>query len=77
MPRLKFDPVDLRLLAAFDSSFIVDDNNELASVSGCKIEIVRIDVDKLELTVVFDKVEFPILMSRSQTLKELHVADDS
>lgn len=76
MTRLKFDPVDLRLLAAFNSSVIIDDNNESAVITDCKVTIVRPSDDKLELTIEFAELDFPILLLRSKTLEELGVKDD-
>ena len=77
MPNLKCDSLDRRLISALDESFIIDDSGESASISGLTIKIVRPADDRLELTIEFNNVEFPILMSRTQTLRQLHVAAES
>jgi len=77
MTHLKLDSLDQRLLAALDEGFIIDDSGESASISGPSIRIVRTADDKLELTIEFSGVEFPIVLSRTQTLRQLHIAGES
>ena len=77
-PRLKFDSLDKRLLAARDPDFVIDASNEAAEVSGpMTIRIVRTADDRLQLTIDFSGVEFPIVLSRTQTLRQLHIAGES
>ena len=75
---MKFDSLDRKILAALDDSFIVDDNNEVATITGAiTIKIVRIADDRLELTIEFSELEFPIVLSRAKTLEQLDIADPS
>jgi len=78
MTHLKFDSTDHRILNALDNSFIIDTSGEVASVSGpITIRMVRIADDRLELMIEFSGTEFPILLSRTQTLRQLHIASES
>lgn len=77
MTSLKFDSLDKRLLTALDPDFVIDASGEAASISGLTIRIVRPADDRLELTIEFNNVELPVLLSRSQTLRQLHIASES
>jgi hypothetical protein len=77
MTNLKFDPTDLRLLSAFDSSVIIDDDNESAVITDCKVTIVRSEDDIMELLVEFPNLELPIRLSRTRLLKTLNIAGES
>ena len=75
---LKLDALDRQMLAALDPDFAVDDNNEVATISGpITIKIVRTADDRLQLMIEFSEQEFPILLSRSQTLRQLNMVDES
>ena len=40
-------------------------------------KLVRTADDRLQLTIEFSEQEFPILLSRTQTLRELNITDES
>ena len=46
--------------------------------TGAKIELIRIADDRYDLTIDFPTgVQFPILMSRTQTMRTLGIKDES
>ena len=71
---MRLDDQDKQILLALDASFIVDDDKEVATLSGpTTITIIRTAADRLEMTVEFANIDFPIAMLRSQTLKSLGI----
>jgi hypothetical protein len=78
MARLKFDSMDRQMLTRFDPDVEISNNDEIAVIKGpMRIEIVRIADDKLELNIGFAELDFPIVLSRSQTMSRLGVKDES
>ena len=75
--RIPFNEQDKRLLAALDGSCIIDDSNEVAVITDCKIKITRIAADQLEMEVEFANVKLPILMLRSQTMQRFGIKNES
>jgi hypothetical protein len=78
MTNLKFDSLDLRVLARFDDSAIVDGDGEVAVIDDVKIGITRIGDDRFEFLIKFPELDFPVVVSRSRTLDTLGIkADES
>jgi hypothetical protein len=62
--RIPFDNLDRQMLARFDPDVEINGSSEVAVIKGSmRIEIVRVADDKLELTVGFSELDFPILLS--------------
>jgi hypothetical protein len=76
---VQFDSSDKAALHKLDSDFTIDAGGESATIAGdMKIEIIRIAGERYQLVINFPGgMEFPILLSRSQTLKQLSVRDES
>ena len=72
--RIPFDNLDRQMLARFDSDVEINSSGDIAVITDCKIEIVRVADDKLELTVKFSELDFPILLLRAKTLEQLNIA---
>ena len=75
--RVRFDSRDKAALRKLDNDFTIDASDKVATIAG-DIEIVRVAGDRFQLTITFPGgVEFPILLSRNQTLKQLGFRDES
>jgi hypothetical protein len=75
---MKFDSQEKSMLAALDPDFTISADNETAMLNDVKVKIVRVADDRLELTLELASVDFPIALSRTQTLKQLGIkADES
>ena len=73
---MQLNTVDEKILTALDASFVVDDDKAVATLSSpITIKLIRTAADRLEMTIEFRNIDFPIAMLRSQTLKSLGIKD--
>ena len=71
---MKIDDVDRQILLALDAGFVVEDDEQVATLSGpITIKVIRDAEDILEMTIEFANIDFPIKMSREQTIKSLRI----
>jgi hypothetical protein len=76
--RLQLDFQDRAALRALDGDFAIGADGEIATIADTKVKITRVADDRLQLAIIFPGgVEFPILLSRNQTLKQLGFRDES